>query len=273
MKKTKDEAQSNSHSNTQSVILFDMDGTLTPARGLIENFVVKKMRELSSYSRLGIVSGSDFEYIMHQCEALFDVGGVPVDKIDILPCNGTKFYEWNNSKYQLKHSVDMIEEIGITTYRKILEKLFEYQCQIPKFYPDAPLTGTFFEYRKSLLNWCPIGRAANQEQRDAWEKYDNDYSIRDSYVDELRKFIDTQAIPVTIALGGTTSFDIYPIGWNKTFALQYYPDHEAYFIGDRCEEGGNDYHIYEELKKHGRSWSTTDPSNTVLIIDEIVSKL
>ena len=273
MTKTQDEANSNKLSNTQSVILFDMDGTLTPARGLIENFVIKKMRQLSSHSRVGIVSGSDFEYIMHQCEALFGVGGVPVDRIDILPCNGTKYYEWKNTKYELKHSVDMIEEIGKDSYRKILEKLFEFQAQIPKFYPDAPLTGTFFQYRKSLLNWCPIGRCADQSQRDIWEKCDNDYSIREAYIVEFQKYIDEYNIPVTVALGGTTSFDIYPLGWNKTFALGYYPDHEVYFVGDRCKPGGNDYHIFEALAPVGRSWETVDPDNTVLIIDEIISKL
>ena len=273
MNKTQDEANPNKHSSTQSVILFDMDGTLTPARGLIENFVIKKMRELSSYSRLAIVSGSDLEYIMHQCEALFGVDGVRCDRIDILPCNGTKFFEWQNSKYELKHSVDMIQEIGADSYRKILSKLFELQVDISRLYPDVPFTGTFFQYRKSLLNWCPIGRSAEQEQRDFWEKHDNDYQIREVYMEEFQKYITNLGIPVTVALGGTTSFDIYPVGWNKTFALKYYPDYEAYFVGDKCRPGGNDYHLFESLKPYGRSWETTSPEKTVLIIDEIISKL
>jgi len=78
---------------------------------------------------------------------------------------------------------------------------------------------------------------------------------------------------VTVALGGTTSFDIYPDGWNKTYGLQHYPEREIYFIGDRCEVGGNDWHIYEALKKEGRAWQTTGPENTIEIIQQLIKKL
>ena len=47
-----------------------------------------------------------------------------------------------------------------------------------------------------------------------------------------------------------------------------------YFIGDRCEEGGNDYHLYHALKKTNVSYQTKNPKNTIDIISkEILPKI
>ena len=38
---------------------------------------------------------------------------------------------------------------------------------------------------------------------------------------------------------------MYPIGWNKTYALQFLKDYKnIYFFGDKTEEGENDYDLY-----------------------------
>ena len=90
---------------------------------------------------------------------------------------------------------------------------------------------------------------------------------------ELEKYIEGSCIDVTIALGGATSFDIYPTGWDKTYALNHYKNYEVFFVGDRCEKGGNDWHIYEQLKDDGNSYTTSGPRETVKIIDQIIEKL
>tara|TARA_B100000519_G_scaffold187220_1_gene183810 strand:+ start:3166 stop:3921 length:756 start_codon:yes stop_codon:yes gene_type:complete len=250
-----------------------MDGTLTPPREKITRKVIAKLRELSSFSRIGIISGSDLDYIKQQCWDMFEMGGVPIDNVDILPCNGTKLLRWKNSSFYVDHEADMLKNIGAVAYRKILSHVFTQQASIAMLYPDLPFTGTFFQYRGSLLNWCPIGRVANLEQRAAWKKWDKEYHIREVYMQELQKYISDNNIAVTVALGGTTSFDIYPHGWDKTYGLQHYENTQKFFIGDRCEEGGNDWHIYKELEPSGNAWCTQGPDNTIEIIDKLISKL
>jgi phosphomannomutase len=273
MKKTHVEAKTKQSDNLKRIILFDMDGTLTPPREEMESFMVKKIRQLSAYCRIGIVSGSDFDYIIQQCAVMFEPGGVEVGKVDILPCNGTKLYRWKNGQHQLDYNVDMIKKIGAMSYRRILAKIFDYQADISKFYPEIPFTGTFFQYRGSMLNWCPIGRSADSTQRKDWKKWDKNYHIRKIYMKELQEFISKSGITVTIALGGSTSFDIYPCGWDKTYALGHYEDYEVFFVGDKCKRDGNDWHIYERLKGIGKSFATTGPLETTKIIDKIIEKL
>ena len=72
---------------------------------------------------------------------------------------------------------------------------------------------------------------------------------------KLEKKLNKENIKgIEIALGGQTSLDIFPSGWNKTFALQHFIGRDVWFVGDRCEEGGNDHAIYNAVavKKEGK---------------------
>ena len=77
-------------------------------------------------------------------------------------------------------------------------------------------------------------------------------------------------IPVTVALGGSTSLDIYPHGWDKTYSLKHYAGKEAYFTGDKCDAGGNDWHIYEKLKILDRAFKVSDPKDTIEVINNLL---
>jgi phosphomannomutase len=259
--------------NQNTMVLFDMDGTLTPPREKIKSDVISALKPLVETARIGIISGSDLEYIMEQCSAMFDMGGIDIEKVDLLPCNGTKLLRWKNTSYETLHEADMIREIGKTTYKNILSKIFQWQADITKFYPDLPYTGTFVQYRGSLLNWCPIGRSADLTQRSEWKEWDVTWHIRKTYMGLIQEYIDKSNLKVTVAMGGSTSFDIYPDGWNKTYGLQHYSGKDVYFIGDRCSLGGNDWHLYKALESLGRSWETTGPDNTIEIIQQVTKKL
>ena len=69
------------------LVLFDMDGTLTPPRKKMNYKVLSALEKLQrSGWDLGIISGSDYEYIEQQCDLLFDLSPIDVRKIHFLPC-------------------------------------------------------------------------------------------------------------------------------------------------------------------------------------------
>ena len=37
-----------------------------------------------------------------------------------------------------------------------------------------------------MINWCPIGRNANKDQRDKWKELDKKYNIRVSILERIR---------------------------------------------------------------------------------------
>lgn len=256
----------------KKIFLFDMDGTLTPPRERIQGDMVRSLRDLSAIGRIGILTGSDFDYVWDQMEPAFGMGGIPVNRVDILPCNGTKKYVSSLSrKFELVHDVNMQQEIGPESYNTILRHCMGWQWQIMTKFQEIPYTGTFFQYRGSLLNWCPVGRSASSEERRAWVDEDTREHIREYYSELLTDMMSLSGIRATAALGGSTSVDIYPTGWDKTYGLQHYTDEEVYFTGDKCDPGGNDWHIYEELKDTGRAFKVETPEDTLKIINKLIS--
>jgi len=134
---------------------------------------------------------------------------------------------------------------------------------------SIPLTGNFIQNRSSMINWCPIGRNAQPAQRKEFMATDNLYNIRERYIEKLADLLHKNEIDVVSKLGGNTSFDIYPPGWDKTYALQHFDKTkwDFWFVGDRCGINGNDYEIFNHLKDKGRSFETGSPEETVEIID------
>ena len=256
------------------IVLFDMDGTLTLPREKADDAIIRALLDLSLHADIGVLTGSDMEYVTQQLPQISNLADMSSGNIDILPCNGTKRYVFIKGRgFEQRSTVSMLGTLGRETYNKILGKCCEWQVAIMRDYPDLPYTGTFIQYRGSLLNWCPIGRSAGAQERKAWVDKDTEVMVRESYQAKLAKYISELHANVTVALGGSTSFDIYPTGWDKTYGLTYYHGREAYFVGDKCQPGGNDWHIYEKLKPAGMSYETTCPEKTIEIIQDIISKV
>ena len=90
---------------------------------------------------------------------------------------------------------------------------------------------------------------------------------------KLRSILDANEMQdITVKLGGDTSFDIYPRGWDKTYALRHFDDRNIWFVGDRAHSPkGNDYEIFQACG--ARSYHTSVPEETRDIVDSIGAKI
>lgn len=255
----------------KTVSLFDMDGTLTPVRKRMNDDMVKAINRLAEHCRIGIVTGSKYSYVVEQVPQLFN-GELNSNRIDIMPCNGTKRYVFDGQGYKINSDINMLEKISRKSYEQIIYECTSYQLEIMSTY-DIPFTGTFIQYRGSLLNWCPVGRDAKDVEREEFTRIDSETGLRKKYKDLLQTKLAIKGIDIKVALGGSTSLDIYPTGWDKTYSLTHYPEHEFYFAGDKCQLGGNDWHLYEMLKSDGRSYETKNCEQTIQIIEDIISRI
>ena len=251
------------------IVLFDMDGTLTEPREAMQENMVASITNLLEKSEVGIVTGSDIDYVFQQCKILIENKYIDKTKLHLFPCNGTKVYKWNasTSSYENVYAVDMINKLGQDAYNTILSSCLRYQSCISSAH-SLPYTGTFFHYRGSMLNWCPIGRSAKSGERLLWVEEDEQHKIRDHYLSLLVRDINNADIPVTVALGGSTSFDIYPAGWDKTYVTKHLQDYDMLFIGDKCTGTGNDKTLYDMLQPEN-SKETASPSMTIDLIERI----
>jgi phosphomannomutase len=260
----------------KQIVLYDMDGTLTPPREPLEESLVPVLEQLSEVADIGIVTGSDYDYLKQQVGLLLDHSKIR-KKLHLLPCNGTKHYyppSNNYEEHKLVSKRNMIDELGRRHFQQLMLILIEQQANFSN--ERFPLTGHFINYRGSMINWCPIGRNAEAEDRQFFVDYDNSFTptIREKYLDRLRHYTGLKRIlNIQIKLGGDTSFDIFPTGWDKTYCLQHFPDHVHWFVGDRCGKNGNDKEIYDLLKPKKRSFSVEGPDETRIITGLILNEI
>jgi len=255
----------------RKILLLDMDGTITPPRGQISQEMISCLLGACRRIEVGIVSGSDFDYIYEQCGRQFVESGIAASII-LMPCNGTKVYKYDPDKgaYEQTYGVMMREQMIAGSFRKLLIEIIKAQAEILES-TDISASGRFIADRGSTLNWCFIGRDCTKDERLRYSEREDKDSLRHSAIEMVKKNLSGKMVAqLEFALGGQTSIDIFPKGWDKTFALIHFPNYKSWFIGDKCEDGENDSHLYNLLSEFGRAFKTKSPEKTIEIIDMIV---
>lgn len=245
----------------KTLILFDVDGTLTPARRTASKEVLDTLKALRKKAVIGFVGGSD---LPKQMEQLGVNGANVIDDFDYCFAeNGLTAYK---SGKQLA-SASFIKHIGEERYKAMVKVILHHIADL-----DIPVKrGTFIEFRNGMINVSPVGRNASVQERDDFEAYDKIHNVRRDFVKLLQeKFAD---YGLTYSIGGQISFDVFPTGWDKTYALQHVENEgftEIHFFGDKTYKGGNDYEIYEDSRTIGHA--VTCPEDTMKILNELFLK-
>ncbi len=228
-------------STVKTLILFDVDGTLTESRKRItpEMLIVLKEFKDRSDIDIGIVGGSDLEKQKEQLgDGIFELFHW------IFSENGLMAFEKGN----LIHQQSIIKEVGDEKLNKFVDFCLRYMATL-----DIPKKrGTFIEFRTGMINLCPVGRNCSQEERMEFFAYDNEHQIRVNMVKALEKEFPDYNLKFSI--GGQISIDVFPHGWDKTYCLRHIKDEnydKIYFFGDKTDDGGNDYEIYSHLDTIG----------------------
>jgi len=88
----------------------------------------------------------------------------------------------------------------------------------------------------------------------------------------LYQTIPDVANKLKCSVGGEISFDVFPLGWDKTYCLRFVEKQfeEIHFFGDKTSQGGNDYEIFNDKRVIGHT--VTSPEDTAKLINEMLSK-
>ncbi|KAI5294560.1 Phosphomannomutase [Ascosphaera acerosa] len=242
-----------------TICLFDVDGTLTPARRMLE--LLSKLRQKCA---IGFVGGSDLAKQQEQLGA----NGVNVNTLFDF-C----FAENGLTAIRLEKplaSNSFIQYIGEERYQNLVDFCLKYIANV-----KLPLKrGTFVEYRNGMVNISPVGRNASTEERNEFEEFDKKHHIRQTLVDQLRKEFPDYGL--TFSIGGQISFDVFPTGWDKTYCLQHVEAEKEisgveystiHFFGDKTFKGGNDYEIFEDKRTIGHT--VAGPEDTMKQLKEL----
>ncbi|QIX00305.1 hypothetical protein AMS68_005822 [Peltaster fructicola] len=242
-----------------TICLFDVDGTLTPARRDVSPEMLQLLSALRHKVAIGFVGGSD---LVKQQEQL-GTASIPVTTLFdfCFAENGLTAYRMG----QPLASHSFIKWIGEDNYKRLVKFILHYIADL-----DIPIKrGTFIEFRNGMINVSPIGRNASIQERLDYEKFDLEHKIRANFVEAIKK--EFSDLGLTYSIGGQISFDVFPRGWDKTYALQHVENEKnlpggvdyttIHFFGDKTYKGGNDYEIYEDPRTIGHA--VTNPGDTM----------
>lgn len=226
-----------------NIYLFDVDGTLTPAKSKIDLNFKNTFIDWMSDKEVYIVSGGSFVRLIDQ---------LGTDIIDlthgVFACMGNIFYQ---KRDQINHSGmiewDIIYENKFVAPKNLYRSLNSYVLK-SNYHTK---TGNHHEERVGMVNFSIVGRNATKPQRKEYEEYDKQHGERQRIVDKLRK----KYTELDFVIGGAVSMDIFNKGNDKSQVIPRYfaealEHNQIHFVGDRIPAPGNDHTLAQALHEH-----------------------
>ena len=207
--------------------------------------MIKELKRLLDQGHnIAIITGSGKDYIIEQVPLIHS-------NLTLLPCNGTQIWQWmlneGKDEWYCNHKEELDPEIRAKLHAFLEQTLSTMKPELPKDLQTP--TGEVIQHRPSMINFCPIGRGADQVKRDNFQQVDIQSEFRQRWLPVLR--VECKKLGFTAVMGGVTSFDIFPEGWDKTYSLKKARDtifrsecpllcEGILFIGNSFFTNGND---------------------------------
>lgn len=214
--------------------IFDVDGTLTPSRGIIDLQFKAFFNTFCLMNDVYLVTGSDKPKTVEQLsEHTYNLAK------RVYQCSGSDVYEGDNS---ILKSVWELPALART---------FLISCEYESQFTER--TGIrHIEERSGMVNFSVLGRSASPEQRAKYVAYDTQENERITIANAFNiMFPELQA-----TVGGETGIDIAPRGADKSQILRDFKENDTiHFYGDAMFEGGNDKPLADALQKYQLGFS------------------
>lgn len=226
-----------------AIYLFDVDGTLTPAKSRIDPSFANQFLKWMEDKEVYIVSGGSFVRIVDQ------LGRDIINKTQgVFACMGNIFYQ---QREQVNHSGmdewEIIYENEFVAPKNLYRSLNSYVAKSDYH----TKTGNHHEVRVGMLNFSIVGRNASPEQRKEYAEYDAEIGERERIVTRLRK----KYTQMDFVIGGAVSIDIFNAGNDKSQIIERHFEealehNQIHFTGDRIPFPGNDHSLAIALQQH-----------------------
>jgi phosphomannomutase len=227
--------------------IFDVDGTLTPSRGLIDKEFEKFFLNFCNENYVYLVTGSDHPKTVEQL-------GKPICKkaVRVYNCSGSDVWEQGKNVRTSNWTLPKDVEEWLSGF--LLESKFVLR------------TGLHFEHRPGMCNFSIVGRNATLGERKLYVEYDKQNNERNM----IARMLTDRFNYVDAKVGGETGIDLFAKNHNKA---QILPDFDPindilHFFGDAMHKEGNDYPLKKQIidKDLGFCYNVKDYKETWKIL-------
>lgn len=239
----------------KKVIAFDLDDTLAISKAEISDRMSTLLSKLLENYDVCVITGGRFEQIEKQVVKRLEAPKHLLNRLHLMPTCGTRYYRYDEleDKWVLQYAEDLTKE-----QKERIVKALESSAKEMGIWCDNP-AGEIIEDRHSQITMSALGQQATPEDKYEWaEKFKE---VRKVYRDKVAE----QLPDLEVRLGGTTSTDITKPGIDKAYGMKKLIEaidiskDEVLFMGDKLQEGGNDYPVkamgIDSIEVDG--WETT----------------
>jgi phosphomannomutase len=258
-----------------TLVLFDVDGTLAVAGQDADIEMLEMLAYLRMSYTVGIVGAAEYEKQQRQLG-----GGDLKTRFDfVFSENGVHAFAYGEQVH-LQSTEGKLGPENFAFFESELSKTMaafkdEAAQLLDKAAPGLTLEGrgTFLQKRQCTMNITPIGRTPTmtKDERGLYDKEDRAVSFRKRFVADLSKTCGAgTACNLQFAISGQVGIDLGPVGWDKTFCLQFVDAKmfkTVHFFGDMVHEGGGDYELYEHKRTIGHE--VEDADDTLKQMEEL----
>lgn len=224
---------------TKKVIAFDLDDTLAVTKSPISDRMSQLLGRLLEKYDVCIISGGKFDQFKTQVVDRLDVAPHHLNRLHLMPTCGTRYYRYDELKeaWALQYAEDLPPEQKATIVETIEKTAKELNLWLAKPYGDI------IEDRGSQITYSALGQQAPAAEKYAWSEahLEEKQLLRDKLAERLPG--------LEVRLGGSTSVDITRIGIDKAYGMRKLVEaididqDDILFMGDKLQEGGNDYPV------------------------------
>ena len=229
----------------KKLIAFDLDGTLADSKSLADERMTSLLAQLLEKFHVCVISGGKFEQFEKQLLSSLKADPANLDRLHLMPTCGTRYYKHNpeTKSWDLVYAEDFDED----QKTKIIDALNKGFDDLG--YRAEKVYGECIEDRGSQVTFSVLGQdivdmlgKEGVRIKEAWDP-DNKKKL------ELRDYIQPLIPDFEVRVGGVTSIDVTKKGIDKAYGMKKLMEmlsigkEDILFIGDRLQEGGNDYPV------------------------------
>ena len=219
------------------LVAFDLDDTLAPSKTAIDPRMTSLLSELLRRAEVCVISGGTIDQFLKQVVTrLSSTSDALLARLHLMPTCGTQYYRYGDGQWEEVYA----EYLTGDEKQRATDAITGEVARL-----DLAATTTWgptIEDRGSQITFSALGQFAPIDKKAAWDP-------TGAKKEALRTAVAPLLPDLEVRSGGSTSIDVTRHGIDKAYGMSKLSEitgisyDEMLFIGDRLDEGGNDYPV------------------------------
>lgn len=222
----------------KKIIIFDLDGTLTPSKAPMGKNMGRLLGRLLDKKMVAVIGGGKYDLFRWQFVNRFCFSREQAEKLFLFPTSSTAFYKYARGGWRkiYSHALSRAEK------KKIILALAEVFKKTGYRHPKK-VYGKVTEDRDTQITFSALGQKAPIFLKENWNSRYNVLRFK------MARMLQEKLPQFNVRVGGLTSIDITEKGIDKAYGIRQIektlrvPRKDMLFVGDAIYPGGNDYAV------------------------------